>query len=1035
MLRAHPLAHRLRSLRRDYSALGRLVSLVLGVLAGGAYLLLVLQLARGAYVNTAILLASGALLFLAVVIRLAFVLRGVAAVEADLRRSIDRFQAQYRSIPMPTYTWQRVDDDFELIDCNAAALDFTRGRASDLIGKRARTLYTDSPELVEDLTRCCTEQTMLQRDMTRRLRSTGELKELSVTYAFVPPDLVMARLDDVSERKDVERRGAAFSALGQQLSAAATAEDAARIIASVADQLLGWDAYSLSLYHHEDDTLRTVLNMDIVDGERAVVPSVNPSHRPGPISRRAMTEGPLLLLPEEPSPTFAGLQAFGDAGRPSASLMFVPIRSGVTLVGMLTIQSYTPHAYDAADLQTLQALADHCGGALIRVRMQAALERERNQLRQVIDTAPVAVALCDTTMRYLAHNRQWLSDNQLGSTSIIGRSHYDLFPDMPELWKSAHQRALAGETLHIPEDEFRRPDGSVSYQRYSIAPWYAEPGNVGGVVMVTHRIDELVAAREAALEAARLKSEFLATMSHEIRTPMNGVLGMTELLLGTPLNAEQREYAGIARDSGQALLTLINDILDFSKIEAGKFVLDSDDFAPHLLVEGTAETLLFKAREKQIGLLTFVDPETPPLVRGDLGRLRQVLLNLLGNAIKFTEQGEVSLRATVETSSADEVTLRFSVYDTGIGLSTAARQRLFQPFIQADGSTTRKYGGTGLGLAISKRLIELMGGTVGVESVVGHGSVFWCAVPFKRAGRQTVAPPPPALEGMRALVVDGSASHRAIIRGYLEAWGMYGDGEPSLERGMRQIEVAAGQGAPYGLVLVDGELVGDNPAMIAQAFPSARHASGPRLLLMTAFDARAQGEAARAAGFAGYITKPVKQSALLDAIVTATAGGDLPAGAVLLAPNSQPLAPNPQPLAPILLAEDNPVNQKLALLQLRKLGYQADAVSNGREAVAAIASRPYGLILMDCQMPEMDGFAATAAIRAAEALGRPRVPVIAMTANAMQGDREACIEAGMDDYISKPVKTDALRAIVEHWLPTEAPAVPSSACSAPPTPA
>ena len=370
-----------------------------------------------------------------------------------------------------------------------------------------------------------------------------------------------------------------------------------------------------------------------------------------------------------------------------------------------------------------------------RLQAEAALERERRLLQHMVDSAPTAIAMFDREMCYLAHSRKWLSDylapvagEGFQTTVLLGQSHYEAFPAVPEHWKASYEQALAGNAVSVPEERWKRADGSFGYLRWAITPWYSTSGQVGGAVMVTDWVDELVVTREAALEASRLKSEFLATMSHEIRTPMNGVIGMTELLLNTDLSPEQVEYADIVRESAESLLTIINDILDFSKIEAGKFTLEIIDFAPRALVERTAMLMLPKARERKVTLTTFVAPELAPLLRGDEGRLGQVLLNLVGNAVKFTKQGEVDVRVTLESETSAYVTIRVEVSDTGIGLSETVRNRLFQPFTQGDGSMARRYGGSGLGLVISKGLVELMGGTIGVESIEGQGSTFWFTV-------------------------------------------------------------------------------------------------------------------------------------------------------------------------------------------------------------------------------------------------------------------------------------------------------------------
>jgi len=568
-----------------------------------------------------------------------------------------------------------------------------------------------------------------------------------------------------------------------------------------------------------------------------------------------------------------------------------------------------------------------------------------------------------------------------------------------------------------------RKDGSHLLVQLTVSAAHDESGKLISSVgiakdytAVKQYNDQLQAAKERAEQADRAKSDFLATMSHEIRTPMNGVIGITGLLLDTSLDAEQRNLAETIRFSGESLLHLINDILDFSKIEAGQMTLENLDFDLRNLVEETVEIMSIQAQAKGIEIDSGVAPEMPGKLRGDPGRVRQVLTNLLGNAIKFTKEGEVAVRVTVETEAEAGVLVRLEIKDTGIGIPRETQARLFQPFVQADSSTSRKFGGTGLGLAICKRLAESMNGSIGVESTPGQGSTFWVTMQFARAATAPVEPPAaPELAGTRVLLVVDNATRRQFLQQKISAWRMVAHGTGSWEEAQALLRQAATAGTPYQLAIVDLQNAAMDGPAFAQKLKDDSALGTTRFILLAPFGSRIPTARLKALNIAACCVKPVRQSMLLDCLSQVLIHPADPTDSGPPEPLMQSEAAEPRRTERVLVAEDNPVNQQVALGNLRKLGYEPDLATNGFEVLEATARKSYDIILMDCQMPELDGYQVTREIRHRERTGR-RPYIIAMTAHAMVGDREKCLAAGMDDYVSKPLTRAELRAALQRGV-------------------
>jgi len=674
-----------------------------------------------------------------------------------------------------------------------------------------------------------------------------------------------------------------------------------------------------------------------------------------------------------------------------------------------------------------------------RKKTEEELAYERDLLRALLENIPDRIYFKDVKSRFLRVSSSMA--RRLGvkdPSEVLGRTDFDFYPkDRAEEFYDDEQRIiLTGQPLINKLERIVDRDGRESWASVTKVPLRNKSGSVVGIIGISRDVSKLKEAeaalehaRDAALETARIKSEFLANMSHEIRTPMNAITGMTDLLLDTPLDEEQREFVDTIRSSTETLLAIINDILDFSKIEAGKLSFETLDFDLREVIEETTEMLAQRAQSKGVELLSTIDDDVPTKLRGDARRVRQVLSNLVANAVKFTERGEVVIRAQRLEEANGRVKLRISVKDTGIGLSEKTLPLIFQAFTQADGSTTRKYGGTGLGLAISKQLVEVMHGKIGVESELGRGSTFWFDLEFEKQAADGEAQLPDVRQ-LRVLVVDDNATTRAALQHQLGRWRMRSAGASDAADALNQLRAAVQANDPYAAILLDMQMPGMDGITLATAIKNDPALARTRTILLTPFGQRLDHELMDESGVSQCLLKPVRQSRLLDALVNSTQGVLAPARPE--SPRVEPVVTRPRravvPLR-VLLAEDNAVNQKLALKQLEKLGYAAQAVGNGAEVLQEVERFTYEVILMDCQMPEMDGYEVTRRIREFEKRNPQRTPVyiIAVTAHALEGDRERCLTAGMNDYLTKPLHIAQLEAALNRAIRRRATAEKSQA--------
>ena len=844
------------------------------------------------------------------------------------------------------------------------------------------------------------------------------------------PSYVLGHAHDITDRKHAERRLAVQHAATRILAESTTFRDAAPKILRAVCESLGWQTGALWRVDRDENVLHYVEGWHTPSTEVEEFTSISRGtvFTPGVglPGRVWSTAKPHWIADVTKDANFPRSTVAATVGLRGA--MGFPIMLGTEVLGVMEFFSHTIQQPDNDLLEMMFNIGSQIGQFAERRLAEHQLKESEERYRDLFENANdlIQSAAPDGSLIYV--NRAWrealgYSEEEVSRLSLFDIIHPDSLSHCMEMFR----RVMSGENVAHVEAMFVTKDGRTITVEGSASRSLKDGKPVATRSIFRDITDrkrfeaELARARDVALESARLKAEFLANMSHEIRTPMNAIIGMSGLLLDTNLNGEQREFAETVKSSAEALLTLMNDILDFSKIEAGKLTFETMDFDLRSAVEGAVDLLAESAQSKGVELFSLVYSDVPTRLRGDPGRLRQVLVNLLSNAVKFTDRGEIIVRVTKEpgaTNAVGRTSIRFAVTDSGIGIPEEAQQRIFDVFSQADGSTTRKYGGTGLGLAISRQLVEMLGGQIGVDSAPGKGSTFWFTARFEEQPSVTARHDATLLqlEGLRVLVIDDNATNRKLVHHQITSWGMRNGDADSGKEALAILRREAATGDPYRIAILDMQMPEMDGLSLARAIKADPAIAGTRLLMMTSLGRRDE-VAIREAGVELCLTKPVKQSQLFDCLVTLT--GEYAVAEPVKQHRTTHLPTqrtehNSGEQIRILVAEDNIVNQRVALRQLDRMGYTADAVANGAEVLEALERIPYDLVLMDCQMPEMDGYEATREIRLREGDSK-HTPVIAMTANALGGDRERCLDAGMDDYISKPVKPETLAAAIERW--------------------
>jgi len=633
------------------------------------------------------------------------------------------------------------------------------------------------------------------------------------------------------------------------------------------------------------------------------------------------------------------------------------------------------------------------------------------------------VSIADLEGNILYVNDKFVQISGYQENELLGKKHSVLNSgNQPKsYWNKMHQTVLAGEVWH-DEVRNRAKNGNYYWVDTTIVPNFDSNKQVTGFTSIRtditqqkENIENLAVAKEQAEAATAAKTQFLATMSHEIRTPMNGVIGMTNLLLDSPLNKEQHNFAKTVKYSAESLLTVINDILDFSKVEAGMLELEPVEFDLELLLHDVGSSIAFQAHNKNLELICPANIMTSQSFIADPGRIRQILNNLIGNAVKFTEEGEVSVCCKVLEQTENHTKLLFEITDTGIGLTDEQQSKLFERFSQADSSTTRKYGGTGLGLSISKQLVELMDGEIGSKSVEGKGSTFWFTVKVANTNTPSAKKTFGNLQNQKILVVDDNLTNRALLGQLLTKWQVEHTLVDSGHKALEKLTEESSKGTPYHIAILDMQMPQMDGIQLANKIKGdSQLFKDTRLMMLTSQGKRGDADRLKAIGFNGYLNKPIDQTILYNTLMT-IAGVSSPEQLLVTSYSPREI---PQFTARVLVVEDNAINQKVAQGLLKKFGVQVDLAANGEEALNSLENLPFDLVFMDCQMPVMDGYEATQKVRHSESKVLNReIPIIAMTANSMQGDRDKCLAVGMDDFISKPINPNKVQEALERWLP------------------